>query len=183
LGLEPNPSHAEKLQRLATSYAGSGIHVHFYPFAAWREDGKVGLNLTSRDDSHAAEAGAHLNMMGIGRTGKEVKVQTVDLASFILSLPEQSVELLIMDIQGSEYETMAWLLMQGVLCDKYVRRIMVRANDHGEITHWGQEGAFKHGTHPRSFAAMQEKFDLLRDYGWCKPDALPALMQLKVASD
>jgi len=160
LGLEPNPSHRERLDRLAESYAERGWRVHFYPFAAWAAEGFMALNTTANRASpgDTSGLGVHLQFGNHGGSlapDTSAHVRTVNLADFIHSLPAGSVRLMKMDIEGAEWETLAELLKQDVLCDSSVQSAFIETHPWGETTHWGDRSAFK--AHPRSFPAVQEQ--------------------------
>jgi len=176
-GLEPNPEHFERLQKLQAAYEEHGWHVHFYPFAAWNVEGMMSFNKTTQRPSDVDEktgAGAHLTM----RLDQEVsednsqRVRTVNAAEFIHSLPEGSVKLVVMDIEGAEYETLAQMMQENVLCHSTVEKLLLETHGWGDVTHWGGAESFTHGVHPRSFAAVTERLTQLKGVEWCKPDEL-----------
>lgn len=182
LGLEPNPEHHERLQMVQQAYRKQGWNVHFYPFAAWSKDGFMPLNMTGKKEpatEQKAGEGSHLSMRSTGWTeSRQVATRTVDLAAFIKSLPAQSVKLMIMDIEGAEYQSLAQLIQKNVLCHKTVQKALIAAHTWGEITHWGDNSTFHVGVHPRSFVAVQQRMDQLKDYEWCAPGKVTEVSEL-----
>lgn len=174
IGFEPNPQHFQHLEALEKAYVEKGYKVHFYPFAAWRDDGFMALNVTGKrqaDPEDSNSEGAHLSMRSSRWPGsRDIMVRTVDLASFIGSLPTSSVDLMLMDIEGSEYETLAQLMQKNTLCKKTVKTALIEAHEWGEITHWGDASSFLAGVHPRSFKAVGQRVRQLVDFKWCEAD-------------
>jgi len=174
IGLEPNPEHFDRLKTLEEAYQKHGWNVHFYPFAAYNAEGKMSFNKTTQrpsDVDHATAAGAHLSMKQ--ETGAEsMEVRTVNAAEFINSLPEGSVKLMVMDIEGAEYETLAQMMQENVLCSNVVNRLLLETHGWGDVTHWGGPESFAGDTHPRSFQAVVQRLDQLKGVDWCKPGEL-----------
>jgi len=132
LGFEPNPGHREHLEQLADGYAKKGWHVHFYPYAAWREEGTMNFDMAS--DPKNDDWGAHLSG---DTTGKHTTaVRTVDLASFVKTLPKASVKLMKMDIEGAEYATIGHMIDEKVLCQGSVDLAFIEAHAWGNTTQW-----------------------------------------------
>lgn len=102
-------------------------------------------------------------------------VRTVDMADFIKTMPAGSVKLLLMDIEGSEYETLAQMMQKKVMCQGTVDTALVDAHGWGEITHWGDASSFVEGIHPRSFNAVHQRIQQLLDFDWCKPGKVTAI--------
>lgn len=182
LGFEPNPQHLAHLQKLESAYTDSGYHVHFYPMAAWRDDGFMALNVTSKRTANPSDKnsqGAHLSMRSQTWPGaKEIMVRTADLSSFAQTLPAGSIQLMLMDIEGSEYETLAQLMQKNVLCQKTVNAALIEAHEWGEVTHWGDATSFLSGVHPRSFKAIGQRVHQLIDYNWCESDKVTEIGEL-----
>jgi len=182
LGFEPNPEHFEHLQKLEGAYTDKGYHVHFYPFAAWRDDGFMSLNSTSKRTANSQDKhmqGAHLSMKSQMWPGsKDIMVRTADLSAFAQSLPAGSIQLMLMDIEGSEYETLAQMMQKNVLCQKTVNTALIEAHEWGEITHWGDTSSFLSGVHPRSFKAIGQRVQQLTDFNWCESDKVTNIGQL-----
>jgi len=174
LGLEPNPSHGERLKKLQESYEAKGWHAHFYPLAAWKGDGYMAFNTTAkhRGSDGATDAGAHLSMKSSQWPGeKELMVRTANLSAFVRSLPVP-VSLAVMDIEGSEYEVLAQLMQRATLCRNFIEKTLVQPHDSGEITQWGKADSFAAGTHPRSFTAIQQRLDQVSKFQWCAPNGV-----------
>lgn len=132
LGFEPNPGHREHLEQLADGYAKKGWHVHFYPYAAWREEGTMNFDMAS--DPKNDDWGAHLSG---NTTGKHTTaVRTVDLASFVKTLPKATVKLMKMDIEGAEYATIGHMIDEKVLCQGSVDSAFIEAHAWGNTTQW-----------------------------------------------
>jgi len=182
LGFEPNPQHFEHLKKLESAYTDEGYHVHFYPFAAWRDDGFMSLNTTSKRAANSEDKntqGAHLSMKSRMWPGsKDIMVRTADLSAFAKSLPPSSIQLMLMDIEGSEYETLAQMMQKNVLCQKTVNTALIEAHEWGEITHWGDASSFLSGVHPRSFKAIGQRLQQLTDFNWCESDKVTTMSQL-----
>jgi len=116
LGFEPNHDHKDRLKSIEKSYLENGWHVHFYPYAAWSSDGHMAFNKTSLRSAGMGDLtkqGAHLSMHQSSDVvlSKHDMVRTVNLADFIDTLPENTVKLMLMDIEGAEYDTLAQLMM------------------------------------------------------------------------
>ena len=83
LGIEPNPNQQPRLQALEAAYNTRGFRTHFYPYAAWSEEGTMTFRTDmrnfseSRDNNNDAheEWGAHLPTKG----SNEVEVRTISL--------------------------------------------------------------------------------------------------------
>jgi len=182
LGFEPNPQHLEHLQSLESAYLAKGLHVHFYPLAAWRDDGFMSLNATSKRTANPQDKnlqGAHLSMKSQTWPGsKDIMVRTADLSEFAKSLPPSTIQLMLMDIEGSEYETLAQMMQKNVLCQKTVNTALIEAHERGEITHWGDASSFLSGVHPRSFKAIGQRVQQLTDFNWCESDKVTNMGQL-----
>jgi len=179
LGLEPNPSHGQRLKELQEAYEAKGWHAHFYPLAAWKGDGYMAFNTTAKHKGTdgPADAGAHLSMKSSQWPGeKELMVRTANLSSFVRSLPT-SVSLAVMDIEGAEYEVLAQLMQRATLCRNFIEKTLVEPHDSGEITQWGKAESFAEGTHPRSFTAIQERLDQVSHFQWCAPSDVTELAE------
>jgi len=172
IGLEPNPEHAERLQKIENLYQQQGWNVHFYSVAAWSSDGMMPFNKTGQrtsPDADLTHKGAHLSMhlAETQHVPESSLVPTVNLASFIATLPARSVKLMLMDIEGAEYETLAQLMMEKKLCQASILNLLVEAHDWGDITKWGGPTSFTEGVHPRSTMAIGERISQMMDMGWC----------------
>lgn len=182
LGFEPNPKHQDRLDKIETAYTNLGYKVHFYPYAAWRSDGFMALNTTGKRESAVddkSSEGAHLSMRSVQWPGaKDIMVRTVDTADFVKTLPAGSLKVLLMDIEGSEYETLAQMMQKKVMCQGTVDTALVDAHEWGEITHWGDAASFVEGIHPRSYKAVHQRIQQLLDFDWCKPGKVTAIGQM-----
>jgi len=179
LGLEPNPSHGERLKNLQEAYEAKGWHAHFYPLAAWKGDGYMAFNTTAkhRGSDSAPDAGAHLSMKSSQWPGeKELMVRTANLSAFVRSLPVP-VSLAVMDIEGSEYEVLAQLMQRATLCRNFIQKTLVEPHDSGEITQWGKADSFAAGTHPRSFTAIRQRADQVSKFQWCAPHGVSEIAE------
>lgn len=177
LGLEPNPQRHGRLQMVQQAYMNQGWNVHFYPFAAWIKDGFMPLNMTGKKKPATqlkVGEGSHLS----ARSAGPMQTRTIDIAAFIKSLPAQSVKLMIMDIEGAEYQSLAQLIQKNVLCRTTVQKALVAAHAWGEITHWGDNSTFHVGVHPRSFLAIRQRVDQLKEYEWCAPGKVTEVAEL-----
>jgi FkbM family methyltransferase len=184
LGLEPNPDHFDRLKQLEEAYGKHGWNVHFYPFAAYNTEGKMSFNKTTQRPSEVDKntaAGAHLSMkQEVGEGSLEVR--TVNAAEFLNSMPEGSVKLVVMDIEGAEYETLAQMMQENVLCANVVNRLLVETHGWGDVTHWGGSESFAGDVHPRSFQAVVQRMDQLKGVDWCKPGELSKVEEFDDAS-
>jgi len=177
LGLEPNHAHDERLQAIEKAYGENNWHVHFYPYAAWSSDGKMPFNKTStsekfRNMGDLTNRGAHLSMEQDSSevVSKHSMVRTVNLADFVASLPKGTVQLMLMDIEGAEYEILAQMMIDKQLCRNDVRSLLVETHDWGDISRWGNGSSFKKNTQPRSLAAIHERVKQMGDMKWCGND-------------
>jgi len=184
LGLEPNPSHGQRLKDLQEAYEAKGWHTHFYPLAAWKGDGYMAFNTTAKHQGvgDPADAGAHLSMKSSQWPGeKELMVRTANLSAFVRSLPSP-VNLAIMDIEGAEYEVLAQLMQRATLCQNFIEKALVEPHDSGEITQWGKAESFAEGTHPRSFTAILERREQVSHFKWCAPSEVTELSEFHDSS-
>lgn len=183
LGFEPNHDHKSRLAAIEKSYLENGWHVHFYPYAAWSSEGHMAFNKTSLRSAGMGDLtkqGAHLAMHQGSNVvvSKHDMVRTVNLADFISTLPENTVKLMLMDIEGAEYDTLAQLMMDKRLCRSNVWNLLVEAHDWGDITRWGNASSFKQGTHPRSMTAIRERINQMSDMKWCGDDNVTYVAKL-----
>jgi len=186
LGFEPNDEHTERLQAIEKAYNDNGWHVHFYPFAAWSSEGKMALNKTAGDSKFLdmgdlTKRGAHLSMMQQDSTGKVSKrslVRTVNLADFVSSLPDATVQLMLMDIEGAEYDTLAQMMMDKKLCRNNVQHLLVETHNWGDIGRWGNGSSFKKSVQPRSLVALRERVSQMGDMKWCGNDNVTSVAKL-----
>jgi FkbM family methyltransferase len=174
LGFEPNPQHMPRLKEIEKAYKKNGWRAHFYNYAIWREEGQMTFNNTAIRDSGAdlTAEGAHLNMREVSAEVVEdgaaiSKVRTVNFADFVDTLPKGTVKLVLMDIEGAEYETLAQLMAEKKLCRSWIWNLLVEAHTWGEITHWGKPESFTPGIHPRSMLAIRERVNQMNDMKWC----------------
>jgi len=145
--------------------------VHFYPVAAWSQEGTLAFNTTAPRSSpnDTTAIGAHLQMQNSERKkaeasteasliseNRDTRVRTVNLASFIDSLPAGSVQIMKMDIEGAEWETLAEMLKEDILCKETIASAYIETHGWGETSSWGTRADFKIGR-PRCFDALQEK--------------------------
>jgi len=183
-GLEPNPDHFDRLKQVEEAYQKHGWNVHFYPFAAYNTEGKMSFNKTTQRPSEVDKntaAGAHLSMkQEVGEGSLEVR--TVNAAEFLNSFPEGSVKLVVMDIEGAEYETLAQMMQENVLCANVVNRLLVETHGWGDVTHWGGPESFAGDVHPRSFQAVVQRMEQLKGVDWCKPGELSKVEEFDDAS-
>jgi FkbM family methyltransferase len=149
LGLEPDPAQHERLKALEDEYSSRGWKVHFYSFAAWRDEAKLPLN--------EAVNGSYEGASKVISAAEPVWVRTVNLADFISSLPPHSVKLMKVDIEGAEYETIWRLLQKQVLCRGTVDAVYIEAHKWGDTSHWKDE---------RSAEALQKRIG----QGSCGPE-------------
>jgi FkbM family methyltransferase len=145
LGIEPNPIHWKHLKSIELNYTKKGWHVHFYPYAAWKTEGTMSFAGHKEDVGHASW-GAHLDYNTRVATSSDTQVRTVDLAAFIKSLPDHSVKLMKLDIEGAEYETVSHMISEKVLCQTTVEKTFMEVHSWGEITTWRDN---------RTYEAMQ----------------------------
>jgi len=174
LAFEPNPQHMPRLKDIEKAYKKNGWQVHFYNYAIWREEGQMTFNNTAIRDSGAdlTAEGAHLNMREVSAEVVQddaaiSKVRTINFADFIDTLPKGTVKLVLMDIEGAEYETLAQLMAEKKLCRNWIWNLLVEAHTWGEITHWGKPESFTPGVHPRSMLAIRERVNQMNDMKWC----------------
>merc|ERR1719215_251417 len=135
IGLEPNPAMQKPLEELKQDYAAPGWNTHFYPFAAWTSDAIK----TSPD-------------------GKS-SVHTIDIAKFVSSIPHAiGVSMMILDIDGGEYETLAKLLEETMMCESVIRSSLISAHQSGDVTRWADPALSK--ITGRSFDDIKKRVSL-----------------------
>jgi len=183
LGLEPDPALQEELLSTQQEFEQQGWHVHFYPMAAWVRDGYMLFDTSSQPDEVDAGDHQHLSMSSpMAQEAGDGMVPTVDIASFIASLPPKTVKLMVVDIEGAEYEALAGLMQQRLMCQYFVGHALIRAREWGNIEHWGALESFSPGVHPRSFLGITERMRQLKDLSWCAPGEPTEVLELD-ASD
>jgi len=185
LGFEPNGEHTERLSAIEKAYNDNGWHVHFYPFAAWSSEGKMALNKTADDEKFVnmgdlTKRGAHLSMAqdSKGKVSKRSLVRTVNLADFVSSLPDATVQLMLMDIEGAEYDTLAQMMMDKKLCRNTIQHMLIETHNWGDISRWGNGSSFKKGVQPRSMVALHERVSQMGQLKWCGHDNVTAVSKL-----
>lgn len=127
-------------------------------------------------------AGAHLMMRLDEESSSSQQVRTVNAAEFINSMPQGSVKLVVMDIEGAEYETLAQMMQENVLCSSTVGKLLLETHGWGDVTHWGGADSFTQGVHPRSYAAVTERVTQLKGVDWCKPGELTKIEEFDDAT-
>lgn len=177
LGFEPNAEHFERLQAIEKAYNDNSWHVHFYPFAAWSSEGKMVLNKTGSDEKFVntgdlTKRGAHLSMEqdSKAKVSKRSLVRTVNLGDFVSTLPDATVQLMLMDIEGAEYDTLAQMMMDKKLCRNKVQHLLIETHSWGDISRWGNGSSFKKGVQPRSMVALHERVSQMGKMKWCGDD-------------
>jgi len=137
LGLEPNPEHLPRLRQLERAYSARGWRIHFYPFAALDADGTMPFYVNA--DPTKENWNAHLEP-GAAQQEKSEKqfaeVRTVDLVSFIRSLPVGTVRLMKMDIEGAEWATLARMVQKGVCCSDVIPEMVIETHPWGDTRSW-----------------------------------------------
>lgn len=144
LGLEPNPAMQKPLEELREGYGVRGWNTHFYDFAAW--------------DSDAIKT----------RADGAVSVRTVDLAKFVSSIPHAvGVSMMIMDIDGAEYETLVSLLEAKAMCESIIKSSLISAHPTGDVTRWADPALSK--ITGRSFEDIKKRVSLQHCQGKSTP--------------
>lgn len=136
LGFEPNPNHRAHLQQLQENYTAKGWHVHFYPFAAWKDEGKLMFDKAPQPDTESWGAKLTTAKLTGAKAKDQVSVRTVSLADLIRTLPSNSVKLMKVDIEGAEYETVWRMLQQRVLCQGVVDAAFFESHAWGDVSDW-----------------------------------------------
>lgn len=137
-GFEPNPVHRHRLGNLERYYNALGWHVHFYPYAAWKEDYFLVPNKTT--ELHSGPLGAdHAGDDSTADARKNTLVHAIDLAAFVMSLPPGSVKLMTMDIGGAEHETISHMLQRRVLCSGVIDVVLLESRTGGSNANWEGE--------------------------------------------
>jgi len=134
LGFEPNPIHLHRLQQMETAYEKHGWHVHFYPFAVWREDEVLPFNITEdpkHSDWGAAVLGRYQSLLQEHTSWRVHKAQGIDFSTFLASLPPQTIQFMKMDIEGAEYDTLARMLQTDELCRRIIPLMAIEAHPFG----------------------------------------------------
>ena len=109
--IEPQPTFRASLTQLAAS-----INATFLPVAASKQDGTAAFHIDTPGSPGASLARQHEGEM---RT-RTVPVTTIDLAAFLrrtLSSRPPTLSFVKLDVESLEYSLLAWLLVQGALCD------------------------------------------------------------------
>eukprot|EP00928_Gymnodinium_smaydae_P079366 TRINITY_DN6331_c0_g3_i1.p1 TRINITY_DN6331_c0_g3~~TRINITY_DN6331_c0_g3_i1.p1 ORF type:complete len:301 (+),score=36.62 TRINITY_DN6331_c0_g3_i1:112-1014(+) len=142
LGFEPNPNQQERLRILEDDYQRKGYFVHFYPYAVSGSDGNATFEVN--DAGQHQDWGAHIASLQAGRPRfRNVTVQKVDFYRLLQEFPKTGhVKLMKMDIEGAEWDTLARLLPQNVLCDDRIELAFVEVHNWGDNSTWKGERSF-----------------------------------------
>ena len=109
--IEPQPTFRASLTQLAAS-----INATFLPVAASKQDGTAAFHIDAPGSPGASLARQHEGEM----RARTVPVTTIDLAAFLrrtLSSRPPTLSFVKLDVESLEYSLLAWLLVQGALCD------------------------------------------------------------------
>jgi len=142
LGLEPNPAHREHLLSLQDNYTATGWNVHFYPFAAWKDEGQMSFDEAPNATTESWGAKLNATPHPSASAKNRVSIRTVNLADFVTTLPMHSVRLMKVDIEGAEYETVWRMLQQKVLCQGTIDMTFIESHAWGDVTDWQDERTF-----------------------------------------
>ena len=107
--IEPQPTFRASLTQLAAS-----INATFLPVAASKQDGTAAFHIDAPGSPGASLARQHEGEM------RTQTVTTIDLAAFLrrtLSSRPPTLSFVKLDVESLEYSLLAWLLVQGALCD------------------------------------------------------------------
>jgi len=168
LGFEPNPIHRAQLDKVQRDYQKNGWYVHFYPFAVGGTDSIV--NFTVTESSPYEDWGARVvsepqpkqptRLTSLAASlvteqppqtqQRNVSVIQIDFLNFLnRELPGQAkVKLMKMDIEGSEWSTLAELLPANQLCNDHIEEAFIEPHNRGDISTWK-------GT--RTFATLKKR--------------------------
>lgn len=159
LGLEPNAEYQAALEDLRQNYQAYGWNVHFYPFGAWGSSGTKELQF--QDAQASGEGGASL-------AGPAVSVRMVDMVDFVNSFPHSfGVRMMIMDMDGAEYETLAHLLEANAMCQSIIKSALISAHEDGDVTRWANPDVSRYVG--RSFKDIKERVGLQHCNGKSTP--------------
>jgi len=136
LGFEPNPAHRAHLQQLQANYSAKGWNVHFYPFAAWKDEGTLMFDEAPQPDTESWGAKLTTTKLTGAKAKDQVAVRTVSLADLIRTLPSHSVKLMKVDIEGAEYATVWRMLQKKVLCQGVVDAAFFESHPWGDVSDW-----------------------------------------------
>ena len=122
-GFEPNPKHSSRLERLESQYLSKGWKVHFFPFAVSNTDKMVTLYTDNEPGKN--DWGATLYKTK-GRFQNSIQVRQVRLANFVKQFFNRTrINIIKFDVEAAEYEVLIDFLNEGLLCQEYVKLIMV----------------------------------------------------------
>ena len=122
-GFEPNPKHSSRLKSLENQYLSKGWKVHFFPFAVSNSDKMV--TLYTENELEKNDWGATLYKTKV-RFQNSVQVRQVRLANFVKQFFNRTrINIIKFDIEAAEYDVLLDLLNEGLLCQEYVKLIMV----------------------------------------------------------
>lgn len=126
LGMEPHPGLQDRLQNLESAYMRNGWKVHFYPYAASDKEGTVNFHLCDGIGlgtcSHEVRSRLVKTPM-YSRKEKHVQVRpvrSINLTAFIQSLPANTVRLMKLDVEGSEYPIVEQMASLNFMCKNIV---------------------------------------------------------------
>ena len=122
-GFEPNPKHSGRLKSLENQYLSKGWKVHFFPFAVSNTDKIVALYTENEPGKN--DWGATLYKTK-GNFQNSIQVRQVRLVNFVKQfLNRTRINIIKFDMEAAEYEVLLDFLNEGLLCQEYVKLIMV----------------------------------------------------------
>jgi len=143
LGFEPNPNWEGTLQALESEFQAKGRLVHFYPYAVSGSDGTALFQVSDSDDLKDWDA----NVTGLVQVveSRNVTVKKIDFYRFLQDLPRASVvKLMKMDIEGSEWDTLARLLPANGLCNDRIEEAFIECHpEKGSAANWKGNRSFE----------------------------------------
>ena len=116
LGLEPDEKYHDRLRLLETTYTEMGWHVHFYL--------EKGVMIVDEEPQQNEE-------LGLGPHNVQ-RVEAVDFAKFLRSLPTGRVRLMNMDINDDMVGFLTHMSKENALCGDVVQEAFVEVHDNAD---------------------------------------------------
>ena len=131
MGLEPNPKFVPIHKEIEKAYALQGWKVKYLPVAAGDHEGVLPFHTTAEDANHSAWGfGKYEPTLAVQGKRKDfvqqVKVEVFsDLIAKINASSPSGIQLMKMDIEGSEYDVIPDMLKKKMLCQDTIGHITI----------------------------------------------------------
>ena len=125
IGFEPNPRHHQLLNDLEKIYNKKGWKVHFFPYAVSIKNTFVTLYSNERNQLDVAAS-----LFKTTNIKKQFTVKVISLSDFIeIYFKDIQINLVKLDIEGSEYEVLTDMLLKGMLCQSKIKTMYIEFHE------------------------------------------------------